>query len=233
MSELTDMADAIRSTTTAAFAVTTSGARRGIPAAPLPPIGLSGFAGAGKTEAARFIEQNWGYLRQHIAEPFRRMLASLLREYEISEEMIQRYLTGDLKESLIPELGVTSRHLQIAIGQWGRHDISPDVWAKLWEFQSQRAGGAVMNDSVRQTNEESSIRRQDGITILITRPGTGPVAFKWKRVGPLLYRWFGCMWGVHDSERVDRLRPDYVVVNDGSIAQLHFKINAILARALR
>lgn len=197
----------------------------------LVPIGLSGYAGSGKTEAALWIEQVFGYRRQHIAEPLRRMLASLLREYDYEEDEIARFLTGDLKESVVPELGVTSRHLQITLGtEWGREQVSPDLWANLWADQ---AGSAAMNDSVRFPNEERAVRRAGGFTILVTRPGKGPAAFKWRRLGPLLHRWFGCMWGVHDSERVDRLSPDYVIANDGTIDQLRAKLEYVIEQHLK
>lgn len=204
------------------------------PARPMLPIGLSGFAGAGKTEAAKFIESRFGYQRQHIAEPLRRMLASLMREYGYRDETIQRFLVGDLKESPVPEFGVTSRHLQITLGtEWGREQVDQGIWAKLWSHQaavSQMSGGpAAMNDSVRFPNEEAAIRATGGVTILITRPGTGPAAYRWKRLGPVLYRWFGCMWGVHDSERVDRLTPDHVIVNDGTLDDLRQRITDVLA----
>ena len=211
----------------------TTTARSGVPLTRLPayrpPIGISGFAGTGKTAAALFIESTAGYRRQHIAEPLRRMLASLLAEYGYDATTTERYLTGDLKERVVPELGVTSRHLQITLGtEWGREQIDPDLWAKLWAFQAGRSAVPTLNDSVRFPNEEAAIRQGDGFTILISRPGVGPRAFNWRRLGPLLYRWFGCMWGVHDSERVDRLRPDYLVINDGSLDQMRDTIAAIL-----
>ena len=193
-------------------------------------VGLSGYAGSGKTAAATRLTLRWGMTRQHIAEPLRRMLASLMRDFGYCEEHIERYLTGDLKEELIEGIGATSRHCQITLGtEWGRQQIRSDLWADLWVRQAQLAGGGVMNDSVRFPNEEIAIRDSDvGFTVLIQRPGTGPAAFKWKRLGPLLYRRFGCMWGVHDSERVDRLNPDYVVVNDGTLSDLYDKIDAIM-----
>jgi hypothetical protein len=195
-----------------------------------PPIGLSGYAGTGKTAAALLIEAEHGYRRQHIAEPLRRMLASLLKDFGYSDRNIARILTGDLKDGwVIPEIGRTSRDLQITLGtEWGREQVGQDLWAKLWMLQANRAGGAVMNDSVRFRNEEDAIRDAGGFTILIQRPGAQPRAFKWKRLGPLLYRCCGLMWGVHDSERVDRLRPDHVVVNDGTLADLHDKLEAII-----
>lgn len=197
-------------------------------------IGLSGFAQTGKTTVANYIESEFGYRRQHIAEPLRDMLRTLLRRYRYTDETIDRYLTGDLKEEVIPELGVTSRHAQITIGtEWGRELINQDIWADLWALEASWAGGLAMNDSVRFPNEENAIRHElGGFTILVTRAGTKPVAFKWGFIGEKLYDWFGCMWGVHDSERVDRLNPDHIIDNNGSLEELYEQIDGILADEL-
>src|SRR5436190_14270704 len=88
-------------------------------------IGLSGFAQSGKTTAALYLEQKYGIRRKHIAEPLRAMLAVLLKANGMKDSMITRYLEGDLKETVIPELGVTSRYAQITIGtEWGRNLIN-------------------------------------------------------------------------------------------------------------
>lgn len=179
-------------------------------------IGLSGFASSGKTTAAKYLEQAYGFERRHIAEPLRAMLAVLMRANGISDDMINRYLVGDLKDGVvIPELGKTSRELQISIGtEWGREHVNPNLWVDTWV----RGAGdrPSMNDSVRFPNEEDGIRELGGITILIERPGTGPVSFKWGKIGRKLYDWFGLMWGVHDSERVDRLNPDIRIINNAT-----------------
>lgn len=194
----------------------------------LRTIGLSGFAGSGKTAAAQHIEKGWKFERRHIAEPLRRMLASLMRDNGISDEMIERYLTGDLKDGVvIPELGVTSRDLQITLGtEWGRRHVGDDLWVNTWH-RGIKPGERVMNDSVRFPNEERAIKEDDGITLLIRRPGTGPAKFK-SRFGELLYKLTGLMWGVHDSERVDRLKPTFVIDNDGDLEDLYAKIDAAI-----
>jgi hypothetical protein len=190
-------------------------------------IGLSGFAQSGKTTVANYIEAKYGYRRQHIAEPLREMLRVLLRRFGYPDAEIDRYLTGDLKEQIIPCLGKTSRHAQITLGtEWGRELISDSLWARLWAHE---AVGKVMNDSVRFPNEEAAIQGAlGGFTIMVERPGTHPIAFRgwW---GKLLYRWFGCYWGVHPSERVDLLNPDYVIVNDGTLGELYKQIDEVMA----
>ncbi len=242
MSDMTDMADTIARFSASGVPITAAAARN-LRVQDMPdyqgPIGLSGYAGTGKTEVARFIETEFGYVRQHIAEPLRRMLASLLRDANpnYTDADIERWLVGEWKDGVIvPELGVTSRHLQITLGtEWGRRHVGPDTWARIWRTEAEvgRAidGKGRMNDSVRFPNEEDAIRSGRGFTILITRPGKGPAAFKWRRLGPLLYRAFGCMWGVHDSERVDRLSPDFVIVNDGTIDDLRAKVSDVIRHA--
>lgn len=186
-----------------------------------PPIGLSGFAKSGKTTAAEYLQHRHGYTRLHIAAPLRSMLFALLNEgFGMSGYDIHRYLEGDLKEAVIPCLGVTGRSAQISLGtRWGREAVSPDLWVNAWKHRADQYD-APMNDSVRFPNEETTIRDMGGFTIMIVRPECGPAAFK-SRVGRWLYGVFGLMCGVHDSERVDRLDADYVIHNTGSVQDLH------------
>lgn len=48
-------------------------------------------------------------------------------------------------------------------------------------------------------------------------------------IGEFLYDKFGLMWGVHDSERTDRIRPDFVIHNDASVEQLHADLDEAMA----
>ena len=146
---------------------------------------------------------------------------------------ITRYLTGDLKELVIPCLGVTSRYAQITIGtEWGRELINPDLWANTWEAGIQD-GESAMNDSVRFPNEERSVHNRGGLTIMIKRPGTRPASFKWGKIGEFLFERFGLMWGVHDSERTDRLHPDFTIHNDSTVEQLYADIDEAMALHFR
>jgi hypothetical protein len=191
-------------------------------------LGFSGYAKSGKTAAAEYLVNKYGYERKHIAEPLRAMLAVLLRANGLATEMITRYLTGDLKEEMIPEIGATSRHCQITIGtEWGRECINPDLWADTWA-RGVATGDKVMNDSVRFVNEERVIQDDlEGITIMIERPGTAPIKFSsW--LGEKLYRLFGWMRGVHDSERIDRLTPTYTIVNDGTLEDLYAELDWVM-----
>ncbi|MGJ4945043.1 hypothetical protein ACQR1W_31070 [Bradyrhizobium sp. HKCCYLS1011] len=193
-------------------------------------VGLSGYARSGKTTAALHLETKYGIKRRHIAEPLRAMLAVLLQANGMSSEMITRYLEGDLKESVIPELGVTSRYAQITIGtEWGRELINEDLWSNTW-MRGVRDGESVMNDSVRFPNEAEAIRKLGGVVIMIKRPGTRPAKFKWGKIGEFLFDKFGLMWGVHDSERIDRIKPDFIIHNDASIEQLQADLDSVMVK---
>lgn len=193
-------------------------------------VGLSGFAQSGKTTAALYLEKKYGIRRKHIAEPLRAMLAVLLQANGMSSAMITRYLEGDLKEKLIPELGVTSRYAQITLGtEWGRQLINNDLWSNTW-CRSVQDGESVMNDSVRFPNEADAIRKLGGIVIMIKRPGTKPAKFNWGKVGEFLFDKFGIMWGVHPSERIDLIKPDYVIDNEHSIEQLHADLDMVMVQ---
>jgi len=193
-------------------------------------VGLSGLAGSGKTTAALYLEQKYGIKRRHIAEPLRAMLAVLLQANGMTSSEITRYLEGDLKEQVIPCLGVTSRYAQITIGtEWGRKLIGEDLWANTWG-RGIADGESVMNDSVRFTNEAEAVRKLGGAVIMITRPGTRPAKFKWGKIGEFLFDTFGLMWGVHDSERIDRIKPDFIIHNDSSLEQLHADLDTAMVQ---
>ncbi|WP_315729776.1 hypothetical protein [Bradyrhizobium sp. SZCCHNRI2010] len=191
-------------------------------------VGLAGFAQSGKTTAALYLEKKYAIRRKHIAEPLRAMLAVLLKANGYSADLITRYLEGDLKESVVPCLGVTSRYAQITLGtEWGRRLISESLWSDTWAA-SIEDGESVMNDSVRFPNEADAIRELGGCVIMIERPGTKPAKFSWGRVGEFLYDKFGIMWGVHPSERIDLINPDYIIHNDASLEQLYLDLDTAL-----
>lgn len=200
----------------------------------LPAIGLSGFAGCGKTTVANHIEAVWVMKRLHIAEPLRAMLRPLYEAFDVPE--VDEYLTGKHKEAVVPGIGVTSRRMQITLGtEWGRQQVSPDLWVNAWKKAASKSDVTVINDSVRFPNEEAAIKELGGFTILIERDGCNPAAYRWGSLNPVarvLHDTFGCMAGVHDSERVDRLRPTYIVHNRGPIEYLLRQVDDIIAAEL-
>jgi hypothetical protein len=178
--------------------------------------------------AALHLEKKYAIRRKHIAEPLRATLAVPLQANGMRSDEVTRFLEGDLKEQVISCLGVSSRYAQITIGaEWSRKLIGEDLWANTWQ-RGIADGDSVMNDSVRFPNEAEAIRRRGGIVIMIKRPGTKPAKFKWGKIGEFLYERFGLMWGVHDSERIDRIEPDFIIHNDDDVEQLYDFIDRVM-----
>lgn len=175
-------------------------------------IGLIGYAGAGKSEAARYLREIHGFQTPHIGRPLKAMLAALLWEIGYDDETVARYVDGDLKREVIPELGVTSTYAQQTLGtEWGRDCIAPDFWLSLWLAKADRAlaeGGRIVQESVRFTNELDALRARGALIVEIRRPDVGPISD-------------------HASEVLPG-EPDVVIDNGGSKADLCAKLDKLL-----
>jgi hypothetical protein len=194
-------------------------------------IGLSGFAGSGKSAVATYLERAYGFRRRHIAEPLRAMLRPLFAAYGIDDATTAVYLEGKLKETVVPEFGKTPRQLQITLGtEWGRQKVSDTLWTGAWKHAVASSEDIAINDSVRFPNERDVIQDLGGFVIHIERPGVGPASFtKWW--GRTLYRLTGLLWGAHPSERTDLVVAEYVVVNDGTLQKLYDEVDIVMQRA--
>jgi len=167
-------------------------------------IGLySPAPGCGKTTAANlFIEHQ----RVSFAAPLKRAVWNMLDDLGLPGF---HYIYTD-KEAIIPELGVSARHMMQTLGtEWGRACIHPDFWVMIARAEAQRImdnGGSVVIDDVRFSNEAAMIRDLGGELWRIERPG---VTYS----------------GDHSSEGgLEDIIPHHVIVNNGTIAQLKEKI---------
>ena len=168
-------------------------------------IGLySPAPGCGKTIVASFFIE---HERVSFAAPLKRAVWNMLIDLGVIESF--RYVYTD-KEAIIPELGVSARHMMQTLGtEWGRACIHPDFWVMIARAETQRImvyGGSVVIDDVRFPNEATMIRDLGGELWRIERPG---IAYN----------------GDHESEGgLEDITPDRVIANDGSIDQLLEKI---------
>ena len=167
-------------------------------------IGLySPAPGCGKSTAADLLIERE---RVSFAAPLKIAVWRLLNDLGLEG---LRYAYGD-KEAIIPELGVSARHMMQTLGtEWGRACIHPDFWVMIARAETQRImndGGSVVIDDVRFPNEATMIRDLGGELWRIDRPG-------------VIYS------GDHSSEGgLEDIIPHQVIVNDGTIAQLKEKI---------
>lgn len=173
---------------------------------------------SGKSTVANRLMQRHGFQLLKFAAPLKDMIRTLLRHCDIPADMIERYVDGDLKEVIIPEIGVTSRHLQITLGtEWGRDQVRQDLWVHLVKRSAERLmerGLNVVIDDMRFQNEFDMTQEIFG----------HPVRIENSRV---------TYAGSHRSEgALDKVNMR-VLKNDGTIADLHLAVDDLIAQLSR
>lgn len=135
-------------------------------------IGLTGRAGSGKDTLASYLVVHHGFTQLAYADPIRDML-------ELGMGIESHHLRED-KESLIPWLGVSGRHLMQTLGtEWGRDLIRQDLWRLLLMRRLDRlqeeTDRFVISD-LRFENEADFIHSLPGGTVWhLERPHVAPV----------------------------------------------------------
>lgn len=138
-------------------------------------IGLySSAPQSGKSSIASHLA-TLGFHTVSFASPLKTMVRAFLSEAGIPASYVDELLTTR-KEELIPEFGVSSRHLMQTLGtEWGRQCVCPDVWVQCWRRRVQRlmtSGFDVVCDDVRFPNEALTLRALGGELWRVRRPGT-------------------------------------------------------------
>lgn len=160
-------------------------------------IGLTGFAGSGKTTVARHLVTGHGFTLVKFAGPLKGMLRALA--------LNDREIEGDLKEVPSEKLnGRSPREAMQLLGtEWGRKYFGEDFWVKLGITTANgivKFGGKAVLDDCRFPNEAEAIRQAGGYVIRIARQGVGPI-------------------NAHASDNQE-IWPDWVIPNDYSIEEL-------------
>jgi len=128
---------------------------------------------SGKTSIASYLNSR-GYRVVSFAAPVKAVVHSFLGSAGFSYAQLDQILAAG-KEQVIPELGVTLRHLYQTLGtEWGRTCVGPDVWMNCWRANATNylsRGIPVVCDDVRFPNEAALIRQLGGEVWCLTRPG--------------------------------------------------------------
>lgn len=166
---------------------------------------------SGKSTVAEYLCRVHGYQQIAFAGPLKEMTDKFLECLGLEESLRVRMVYGDLKETLIGELGCTPRHLMQTLGtEWGRNCVHVDVWAKLTIARAAAARRPVAVDDLRFPNEHKAIVEAGGICVRVTRPSA-------KRTT------------THASEgALDNAAFDFEIVNDGSIDHLYSQVDALV-----
>lgn len=169
-------------------------------------IALTGYAGSGKTTAAKYLVEAHGFTLVKFAGPLKSMMRCL--------GLGDREIEGDLKEQPCAILGgKTPRHAMQTLGtEWGRALIHSDLWVNAAMEMAADVldhGGRVVIDDMRFGNEVKAVKSNGGIIIRINRPGVGPV-------------------NAHTSESND-IKPDYGILNDLGVQELCWIIDYVIS----
>lgn len=179
-------------------------------------IGLCGPAGAGKSTVATLL-MGQGFE----VVPFAKPLKDMLRALGIPEACLTG--TPEQKESPLDLFGGKSaRHAMQTLGtEWGRNCIAPDFWARAWSAQVSGRRHAryewsigaenIVADDVRFPQEAEVIQKLRGRVICVVRSMAD------FNVTPK-----------HPSENFAALKPDRIIVNNGTVTDLETKLLAAL-----
>ncbi len=177
-------------------------------------VGVCGPLHSGKTAVALRLKEKHEFTRTRIADRLKRMLHAMGIPWE--------YIDGDKKHEPLEILGGrTSRYAMQKLGsEWGRHLIHSDVWvfawqAELWDLhlQTNYKTYDIVVDDLRFPNEAVAIKGLNGTIIRVNRPGHEHDQS-------------------HESE-AHVLDADIVIENDGTLDELHVKVDEIYASLVR
>jgi len=165
----------------------------------------------GKSETAKYFVKEYKYNMLTFAEPMKDMIGVVLKGLGYGEDKIYEMLYGNLKELVIPELGVTPRFLLVTLGsKWGRGMINDDMWIKI-ALGNLDPNLRYVCEDVRLLNEAEHLREKGFKIIRVINP----------RI-PLVES--------ISEGKLDDYSFDHVIMNDGSIEDLHEQIENIVCK---
>ena len=181
-------------------------------------IGLTGYAGCGKTTSAHYLVTHHSFIEVSFADPLKDGLCAM---FKMTRKELEK-----IKEDKTPlhGIGQTARYLMQTLGtDWGRNMVNPDIWLILAQARIQQMihdvdKSRVVVSDVRFTNEAKLIRDLGGIVVFITNSD---------RVQNRLNG--GEM--THESESYLNdiyTQADSVIDNSGSLVSLQVKLDSLV-----
>lgn len=195
-------------------------------------VGISGLIGSGKDTVADFLVNSYGYRKESWADSLKSAVSTVFGWNKIMLEgrtNVSREWREQPDEWWSERLGmeVTPRNV---LQQWGtevcRAGYHDDIWIASLENKIRQSKDDIVISDCRFPNELASVKRLDGITIRVKR-GPDP---EWIEVYTTSQERFKTLYpNIHASEYSSvALQYDYTIENNGTITELHEKINDLL-----
>ena len=171
-------------------------------------IGITGFKRSGKNTVADVLAIDFDFTVISFADKLYRMLSTenpRITERRRVQELVAEY-GWDLAKETFPEI---RRLLQTLGTECVRDILGAQTWINAWENSLPPEPRRVVAADVRFPNEAVRIRELGGVIWRVTRPGTAPDG--------------------HRSETdQQKIRPDEVLHNNGTIDQLNALVHSIV-----
>lgn len=181
-------------------------------------IAFIGKARSGKDTAALRLVRHHAFTRVAFADPLKEMALSIdpiintdTVVYPLRLSRVVELEGWERAKDEYPEVRRILQH----VGQTVR-EYEPDFWLDI--ALRSIDGGAKLNMPIvvtdcRYPNEFAALRGRDYLIVRMVRPSVQPPA----------------PYGDHDSETaLDDFPPDVTLVNDGSVADLHAKLDSLV-----
>ncbi|MFX1505279.1 MAG: AAA family ATPase [Promethearchaeota archaeon] len=167
-------------------------------------IGITGHMGSGKSAAAEYIIQKYGFVRMRISGKMR----------EISEEL---------------ELKITRDLLQ-GIGKFFR-DFDDDVWIRYLVKKIQTSTESIVIDDIRRLNEVEYLKSLGFKIIRIQSSSETRKRRIEARMNKKISDQDWKRWSNHLTEiQVNQLPVDYTIKNNGTLRELNDEIDNLFSK---
>lgn len=191
-------------------------------------LGLTGRAGSGKSTAADYLCERYGFVQIGLADTLKDMLHVLLDAAGLNHAALHE---RSLKEAALPSLGpgVTPRRLMQTLGtEWGRQLVNSNLWVRVLERRCGLDAAAPIHDrivvsDVRFSNEGDWVRRQGGVVIQLHRDQADerPIYSPLRAAAAAVH-------AAHPSEAgVPSSHVSHVIDNSGTVGQLHTALDGL------
>lgn len=197
-------------------------------------ISISGLIGSGKDTIADYLVNHHGFRRESWAGSLKDAVSCvfgwdrILLEGKTAESRRWRELPDEWWSNRLGEKIVPRTVLQ----EWGtevcRNGYHDDIWIASLENKLRNTRDHIVISDSRFPNELDSVKRLGGVTVRVQRGANPPWVDEYLEYGRT-FEFAKKYPKVHASEFSSlTCEYDHIVKNDGTIDELHSKINDLL-----